>query len=114
MSPCSYGIPFNFGSYNLPLFYILTSNDLNDLNLFQPSAWNTNPVANINQHDAMAAASELIAGPPISVVCDSVPVDTSLSVAIGTNRESRSKGVSHEPSKRAVHDSDLPETSCHG
>lgn len=78
-----------------------------------PSAWNGNPVANANQMDAMAAASELVSGPPISALCDS-PVDTSLSVAIGTSRESQSKGASHAPPKRAVHDSTLPATSHHG
>jgi hypothetical protein len=62
----------------------------------------------------MAVASELISGPPISAVCDSVPVDTLLSVAIGTNRESQSKSSSFVPPKHAINDSDLPETSDHG
>lgn len=61
----------------------------------------------------MEAASELVSGPPISALCDS-PVDTSLSVAIGTSRESQPKGASHAPPKCVVHDSTLPATSHHG
>ncbi|KAJ3699376.1 hypothetical protein LUZ61_003081 [Rhynchospora tenuis] len=79
-----------------------------------PSSWNRNPVANVRHHDVMAAAAELVAGPLVSTVCDSEQVDTSLSIAVGSSRESRLIGTSLAPSNCAIPDSALPAASNYG
>ncbi|KAJ1698878.1 hypothetical protein LUZ63_007390 [Rhynchospora breviuscula] len=79
-----------------------------------PSSWNRNPVANVRHQDAMAAASELVAAPLVSAVCDLEQVDTSLSIAVGSSRESRLIGTSLAPSNCAIRDSALPASSNYG